>query len=293
MEKGADPAAQSSSSSSISGANNGGGKSAAVQNALRQLHKSSHKISKPTPRHCSGGGGDGGGDSGCPSDVKAPSPSLPVPAVPPPPPPPSASQQPLPQPPVYNINKNDFREVVQKLTGSPAHQPRLSSPRELSKPAAATAGGGGSGGGASSRLQKIRPPPLAQLTPRSSPSLAPAAAADPVHVSSGGFGVGAWPRSSPLSPLPPLPTVSAAAESPISAYMRCLRSGSVPNQQSSLPSPGAGSSGSALLPLGPPSPLGLGCVPSPRSAYQMMLSSGLFLPPSPGLPLPSPRWKDQ
>ncbi|CAA7395140.1 unnamed protein product [Spirodela intermedia] len=285
MEKSADPAAQSSSSSSVSSTNNVGGKSVAVQNALRQLHKSSHKISKPTSRHCSGGG-DGGGDSGCPSDGKAPSPSLPVPAVPPPPPP-SASQQPLPQPPVYNINKNDFREVVQKLTGSPAHQPRLSSARELSKPAAAA------GGGASSRLQKIRPPPLAQLTPRSSPSLAPAAASDPVHGSSGGFGVGAWPRSSPLSPLPPLPTVSASAESPISAYMRCLRSGSVPNQQSSMPSPGAGSSGAPLLPLGPPSPLGLGCVPSPRSAYQMMLSPGLFLPPSPGRPLPSPRWKDQ
>ena len=31
-------------------------------------------------------------------------------------------QQKQHQPPVYNINKNDFRDVVQKLIGSPTHK---------------------------------------------------------------------------------------------------------------------------------------------------------------------------
>ena len=228
MENPADLPAQSSATTT-----NAPLKSIAIQNALRQLHKSSHKISKPNSKSSVG---DIIGED---PDTKSPCPS---------------QQQPLPQPPVYNINKNDFREVVQKLTGSPAHQNRSSSPRETSK--------------SSARLQKIRPPPLAQLSNRSAPS-------DPLQI---------WPKSTPLSPLPPLPPVSGAAESPISAYMRCLRSGTLPV------SPGPAG---PVLPLGPPSPLGLGCLPSPRSAYQMMLSPGLFIPPSPGLPLPSPRWKDQ
>ncbi|GJN30532.1 hypothetical protein PR202_gb18845 [Eleusine coracana subsp. coracana] len=66
-----------------------------------------------------------------------------------------------------------------------------------------------------------------------------------------------------LSPLPPLPAVCVSAESPISAYMRRLRG---------MPSP---------IHV-PTSPLGFGCLPSPRT------------PPSPGVPMPatSPRVRD-
>ncbi|XP_078429681.1 VQ motif-containing protein [Wolffia australiana] len=191
---------------------------------LRQLHRSSHKIAKPNSRPNNAGGGPAVNDDDCGGGGAT-----------------AAAQ-----PPVYNINKNDFREVVQKLTGSPLHQAREGNiPGNIP---------GKIPGNIPTRLHKIRPPPLA---------------VDPA-AQSGGGGFAAWPKSAPLSPLPPLPTVSSAAESPISAYMRCLRS----------------------EPAGPPSPLGLGCLPSPRSAYHMMISSGLISPSSPSLPLPSPRLKD-
>ncbi|KAK9165752.1 hypothetical protein Scep_000943 [Stephania cephalantha] len=72
---------------------------------LKQLNRASHKISKPIRR---------------------------------PPPPPlehhhhqqqqqQDPQQQQHQPPVYNINKSDFRDVVQKLTGSPLSSPPSSS----------------------------------------------------------------------------------------------------------------------------------------------------------------------
>ncbi|XP_068643946.1 VQ motif-containing protein 9-like [Aristolochia californica] len=187
-----------------------------------------------------------------------------------------AASQPQPvhqQPPVYNINKNDFRDVVQKLTGSPAHE-RLATPPPIypSKPQ-------------SSRLQRIRPPPLANLpaTRPPAPVSAPGAPAvvPPVYAQR--------PRSPapPFSPLPPFPTVSAAAESPISSYMRCLQS-SISN---------SAAAGQLIFP--PRSPVGLGPVLSP---YLMLSPSLLFsptaqlgfpgLPSSPRLPVPSPRWRD-
>ncbi|KAJ0984562.1 hypothetical protein J5N97_002918 [Dioscorea zingiberensis] len=94
-----------------------------------------------------------------------------------------------------------------------------------------------------SRLHRIRPPPLAELAPRPPP---PFAAVRP-----------------PMSPLPPLPTVSAAVESPITAYMRRLR-GEPP----------------------PASPLAFGCFPSPGTLAA--LSPTRVFPTSPG-PVPSPR----
>ncbi|KMZ67692.1 hypothetical protein ZOSMA_25G00790 [Zostera marina] len=163
--------------------------------------------------------------------------------------------QPQAQPPVYNINKDDFRDVVQKLTGSPAHyaNPRVPAPVPvISTPPPAT-----------SRLHKIRPPPLAQLN-------------NPT-ARNGNL----WMRG-PTSPLPPLPMVCAAAESPITAYMRRLHGG---GHQQGLTTAMTGSVGAPLFPL-PTSPLGFGCMPSPRSAYQIMLP-----PPSPRLPLSSPKWK--
>uniref|UniRef100_A0A0D9VQJ8 VQ domain-containing protein n=1 Tax=Leersia perrieri TaxID=77586 RepID=A0A0D9VQJ8_9ORYZ len=173
--------------------------------ALKSLNKSSYKISKQSSS----------------SSLSATSMPPPRPSPPPPPPPataatpsstPAAVDHPPPQPPVYNIDKSDFRDVVQKPSAIP------------------------------SRLHRIRPPPLAP--PRPPPILPPAPPA--------------------LSPLPPLPAVCMTAESPISAYMRRLRG---------MPSP---------IHV-PTSPLGFGCLPSPRT------------PPSPGVAMPatSPRVRDQ
>ncbi|KAK4352385.1 hypothetical protein RND71_027903 [Anisodus tanguticus] len=267
---------------------------------LKHLNKISHKISKPirkTPLFDN-------------QNIHAP------PPLPPPPPP---QQQ---QPPVYNINKSDFRDVVQKLTGSPAHE-RISTPPPIQQPKAP-----------SSRLQRIRPPPLAQISNRPPPFVNAVAAG-------GGFVGSQRPgQAQPLSPLPPFPAVHASAESPISAYMRFLQSSfasgasdsdskrfstglsplaprwnnfgeppqhppfpppqplPLPHQQIIPPPPAAYSS---ILPPFPASPLPFGCLPSPRSPYGL-LSPGLLLSPSgqlgfqqlplsPTLPVPSPKWK--
>ncbi|KAH6837739.1 hypothetical protein C2S53_020262 [Perilla frutescens var. hirtella] len=232
------------------------------------------------------------------------------------------------QPPVYNINKNDFRDVVQKLTGSPAHE-RFTAP---TPPAPQTRP-------PSSRLQRIRPPPLAQIINRP-PQILPQ-------------NDGVQQAAQPFTPLPPLPSVHPAAESPISAYMRFLQgSASVgsasplwngvapqndasqraespvsvymrflqssytsstappqwnatappqhsallpPLQQQQMPFP-TSSASSAPFPGLPLSPLPFGCIPSPRSPYGTLFSPtgqlGLpQLPLSPTLPVSSPRWK--
>ncbi|KAK9757625.1 hypothetical protein RND81_01G174800 [Saponaria officinalis] len=204
---------------------------------LTHLNKLSHKISKPSHRT-----------------------SEPPVQLPPPPPPP----QQQPQPPVYNISKTDFRDVVQKLTGSPAHAPpTLHAPKPNS-----------------SRLQRIRPPPLAPLLNTAR------------HSGSGsGFGSGLGP----MSPLPPLPSCHGAAESPISAYMRFLNSAMNNSAGMMFPPPedlenyppspkfiaGESSSSAAMMmPPPPSSPLSFGCLPSPK----------LLLPLSPTVPgVPSPK----
>ncbi|XP_059637430.1 VQ motif-containing protein 9-like [Cornus florida] len=231
---------------------------------------------------------------------------------PPPPPPPEMQSQPQNlqqqqqhQPPVYNINKSDFREVVQKLTGLPAHE-RFATPPpvQASKPQ-------------SSRLQRIRPPPLAHLSCRP-PPLLNNATINPNNPAASGCGLSTnfinnQRPATPLSPLPPFPAVQAAAESPISAYMRYLQSSISttdsdsnrfpanpprwnnlpqsqllphqqhvpPPQQNIVPSPTRTSMAQSQFSI-PSSPLPFGgCLPSPRSPYPLL---------SPRMPVPSPRW---
>ncbi|OWM80991.1 VQ motif-containing protein 9-like [Punica granatum] len=219
----------------------------------------------------------------------------------------------LQQPPVYNINKSDFREVVQKLTGSPAHE-RLSSPPPIQPPKPP-----------SSRLQRIRPPPLAQLGVRPStllnaapsfpqnqnpipnnqiPISAPTSLAAGTSTNSGvasEFNPIGRPIA-PLSPLPPMPAVYAAAESPVSAYMRYLQSTASGDSSrpllfsgfppmappATVPPP---ASASAAPPPSPPfqlplSPLPFGCLNSPRSPHPLLSPGLLFLPTSGQLGFP-------
>lgn len=215
---------------------------------LRHLNKLSHKISKPS------------------TSITRP----PVNLRPPPPPAPPLQHQ----PPVYNINKSDFRDVVQKLTGSPSHAPPPPPPIHAPKPA-------------SSRLQRIRPPPLAQLSNRP-PPLLNCAQANP---SAGG---GFIRQVAPLSPLPPLPTCHAAAESPISAYMRFLRTTSAVDSDPRL--------SNRTAPMNPP----LDSFSLPPKSPCQPLSPNLLLSPTGGGPLgfpqlpasptvsgvPSPKWRD-
>ncbi|KAJ6685606.1 VQ MOTIF-CONTAINING PROTEIN 9 [Salix purpurea] len=235
-------------------------------------------------------------------------------------------QQQQHQPPVYNINKNDFRDVVQKLTGSPAHE-RFSTPPPIHPPKPQ-----------SSRLQRIRPPPLAHVSNRPPPLLnntmpppqqPPLATVPNPNPSASATNSFIQRSTAPLSPLPPFPAVHAAAESPVSAYMRCLQntisavdsnkqfSGfsplaplvsprwnnqMAPQQQFAVPPPqGMNPSQSAGMAAPQPqfqlptSPLPFGCMNSPRSPYPL-LSPSLLLSPSsfplaPTLPVSSPRWR--
>ncbi|XP_060198939.1 VQ motif-containing protein 9 [Lycium barbarum] len=244
---------------------------------LKHLNKISHKISKPIRNNK-------------PPLFDNPHAPPQNQHVPPPLPP-----QPQQQPPVYNINKSDFRDVVQKLTGSPAHE-RISTPPPIQQPKAP-----------SSRLQRIRPPPLAQITNRPPPFVNNNA----VNNNS----------VQPLSPLPPFPSVHASAESPISAYMRFLQTSAglsplaprwnnfvhAPPQQPPFPPPQQHQQNippppqTAPFPSFPSSPLPFGCLPSPKSPYGLLSPSLLLspsgqlgfqqLPLSPTLPVASPKWK--
>ncbi|XP_076912004.1 VQ motif-containing protein 9-like [Bidens hawaiensis] len=189
------------------------------------------------------------------------------------------------QPPVYNVSKSDFRDVVQKLTGSPAHE-RLPPPVNAAVNAAVFPPVKPQ----SSRLQKIRPPPLNNIGLRQ-PSTAvvpPYAVVAPpsnpnVNFPHGNFYAG----HRPLSLLPPLPAVDAAAEWPISAYMRCFQT-----NVAGFPPP------APLMPefTAPASPLAFGCLPptlSPRFPFSPTNEFGFqqLMPLSPTPPVPSPRWK--
>lgn len=288
---------------------------------LRHLNKISHRISKPTIRSI---------PPLDPNLILHPPHHRPQPAPPQQPPPQQQApqsnlhpQQPphQHQPPVYNINKSDFRDVVQKLTGSPAHE-RFSTPPPIHPPKPQ-----------SSRLQRIRPPPLSALGNRPPPpallSTAPPpqpssnSAANP-NIPHGGNFTTSFRQLAPLSPLPPLPSVHGAAESPISAYMRLLH-GSVsaadsdpkqfprplvsprwnnppplPQQQQQIPQPPPALAPRSQFPM-PTSPLPFGCLPSPRSPYPCLSPSLLFsptggqlgLPASPRFPVPTnPQWRD-
>uniref|UniRef100_A0A7N0UJS4 VQ domain-containing protein n=1 Tax=Kalanchoe fedtschenkoi TaxID=63787 RepID=A0A7N0UJS4_KALFE len=190
-------------------------------------------------------------------------------------------------PPVYNISKSDFRDMVQKLTGPPPGELAEMSRAQQNAPKPP-----------SSRLHRIRPPPLAQLSANfaSSPlgnqsqsqnrhpgvqQMGQSGAL--THFGAGFVRAGAH-VGQPLSPLPPFPAVHAAAESPISAYMRHLRGSgsgfgvdSEPRRLSGF-SPrwrGAAQEESALL--------GFGCLPSPKSPNLLLSPKAgqLGLPLSP------------
>lgn len=206
---------------------------------LKNLSKTSHKISKPH-HHL--------------NHLKQPAVDSP-----------SSNDPHQQQPPVYNIDKTHFRDVVQKLTGSSTPLPQNPNPNR----------------NPSSRLHGIRPPPLAHVRN----TLPPATTSD---ADAGVGGTHDGRLRSPFSPLPPFPTVSAAAESPISAYMRCLGS-SFPASADAYPP-----MNSTFL-LAPASPLAFGHIPLLSPSMLLSPSSQLgfpSLPLSPGLLLPSPRWKD-
>ncbi|WCJ22624.1 VQ motif-containing protein [Euphorbia peplus] len=123
-----------------------------------------------------------------------------------------------PQPQVYNISKNNFRNIVQQLTGSPSREPMPRPPQNPPKPQ-------------SMRLQRIRPPPL---TPINRPQVAPvypppvAQQPPPVQYNNNFVRPGQFGHPSPtMAPPQFAPGESAwanTAESPISAYMRYLQS---------------------------------------------------------------------
>ncbi|KAJ9146464.1 hypothetical protein P3X46_028728 [Hevea brasiliensis] len=224
------------------------------------------------------------------------------------------------QPPVYNINKNDFRDVVQKLTGSPAHE-RFSTPPPIHPPKPP-----------STRLQRIRPPPLAHVSNRPPPLINSAippshqppppplnASVNPPMPTATSTNNFIQRPSAPLSPLPPFPGVHAAAESPVSAYMRLLQNSIsgvdsnnqflgfsplaplvsprwnnlppqrpqlhqnqqqfTPLQQGILPSLTSGMLASQPQFQLPSSPPPFGCLNSPRSPHPLF-SPGLLLSPS-------------
>ncbi|XP_061344726.1 protein HAIKU1-like [Gastrolobium bilobum] len=172
----------------------------------------------------------------------------------------SGRQQQPPQ--VYNISKNEFRDVVQQLTGSPSlsQDPPPRPPHNSPKPQ-------------SVRLQKIRPPPLPHVRP---PVPTPASAPPPVPYNGTLHRPAQFrqPSSNPLHPGEM--TWANTAESPISAYMRYL--------QNSMMDPG--SRGNQVQPQPqphPPQPF------VPGNVLPYPPSSGLL--PNPRMPmLPSPRF---
>ncbi|KAL3733113.1 hypothetical protein ACJRO7_022607 [Eucalyptus globulus] len=316
-----------------------------AEHYLKHLNKMSHKISKPPLKKHPLDSLPNQPDQSLTQSPAAVNQNQPAQQLQAPPPP-----QPPQQPPVYNINKNDFRDVVQKLTGSSAHeraptppppqppqQQQQQLPVQASKPP-------------SSRLHRIRPPPLVQLINRPNglvpqqqqqqqqqqqssmlnpnmlhPMNSLNATMNPNHVISSGFNPMGRPAA-PLSPLPPLPSVHAAAESPVSAYMRRLQS-SMPavdprpdqftgfgplaplasprwsnlappppqpqqqQQQQVAAAPGEGSiptppEPAAQLQLPPYSPMPFGCLNSPRSGYPLLSPGFLFSPTSGQLGFP-------
>jgi len=235
--------------------------------------------------------------------------------------PPNQDLQGQQQPPVYNINKSDFRDLVQKLTGSPAHE-RFSTPPPIHPPKPQ-----------STRLQRIRPPPLVQVSNRPPPllnSVIPPPQQKLLTTASNPSATNTFIQRSttPLSPLPPFPAVHAAAESPVSAYMRYLQNtisavdsnkqfsgfsplaplvsprwnnqtaskqqfpvppqqqGIDPSQSAGMVAPQAHEQPQFQLPT---SPLSFGCLNSPRSPYPLLSPSSF--PLSPTVPVHSPRWR--
>ncbi|XP_057448624.1 protein HAIKU1-like [Lotus japonicus] len=181
----------------------------------------------------------------------------------------AARQQPQPQ--VYNISKNDFRDIVQQLTGSPSQDPLPRPPHNPPKPQ-------------SMRLQKIRPPPLSPINrPRLPPPMPMHAAPPPVPYNNpiprppAHFG---QPSPTPMQPLTPGDLWANTTESPISAYMRYL--------QNSMMDPGSRGNHNQVHPQPHPYPY-----PQPQGPpghVQSQPPSSALLPNPPMPPIPSPRF---
>ncbi|KAL7595500.1 hypothetical protein Lser_V15G29821 [Lactuca serriola] len=186
-----------------------------------------------------------------------------------------AIQPPYPQ--VYTVNKNDFRDTVQRLTGSPSHHQEPPPGPHRSSPI---------------RMQKIRPPRLAPINvyrPQM-PLLPPRPAAQygqPPPMTSGDH-MG-WPN---------------AAESPISAYMRYLQH-SVLDSDSGLrpppplfPSPRMTGPPPLLpspvtnRPLNPPSPTSQFLLSSPSGYLNLLSPLSPYPLLSPGYRFPPPLTQD-
>uniref|UniRef100_A0A7C9EMY5 VQ domain-containing protein n=1 Tax=Opuntia streptacantha TaxID=393608 RepID=A0A7C9EMY5_OPUST len=207
-----------------------------------------------------------------------------------------------PQPQVYNISKNDFRSIVQQLTGSPARQdppprPPSNHPKHLS-----------------TRLQRIRPPPLTPIHRPPNPPVIPAPApmqpppqglhmAPPPVPFNNNNNFGRPPpqfgQPSPRAMRPLARTDWATpALSPISAYMqqlqRCIGDdGLRPGQAQMQPQPwvpGQVQDQPHMQPLLPGPMQGQPPVPQqfPGPVLAQPPSSAL-LPNPPVPPLPSPR----
>ncbi|XP_022852931.1 protein HAIKU1-like [Olea europaea var. sylvestris] len=200
-----------------------------------------------------------------------------------------ARQQPQPQ--VYNINKNDFRNIVQQLTGSPSQEPPSRPLQNPPKPA-------------SNRLQRIRPPPLAPMNQPQipiHPSMPMPASAHPVRELPNNFARPPPPPahygqpSPPVFPPTPTDVWANTAESPLSAYMRYLQNSIIdpgfrqpqphyqPHLQPHVPGQNlARPAGSGLLPNPTMQPF-----PSPRmNGHPIPLPSPRMNGPLPHLPSP-------
>lgn len=200
-----------------------------------------------------------------------------------------------PQPQVYNISKNDFRNIVQQLTGSPSQEPLPRPPQNPPKPQ-------------SMRLQKIRPPPLAPINrphvppmvsaPAPAPAQAPAAAPlpPPVPYNNGlvrpppHYGQ-SMPQFGQVQPVAPWDLAwNSTAESPISAYMRDLQNAIVdhgPRGSQRPPHPPIHAQQSHVLGQIQPQPPSSGLLPNPpMSGFPTSRVNG----PTPLMPnLPSPQ----
>ncbi|GMH26757.1 hypothetical protein Nepgr_028600 [Nepenthes gracilis] len=190
---------------------------------------------------------------------------------------------------IYNIHKNDFRTIVQQLTGSPSHEPLpRPPPNNAPKPS-------------SMRLQKIRPPPL---IPIHRPSLRPMPSQGPVPFSAQAMAMAptqvphrnnfAVPPSqfsqpSPRAMQPLMPTDSAwmnPSLSPTSVYMQQFQS--CINDAGHRPMTSIPSQVRGQVPAQMPSS---GLLPNPPTQPwpSMRINSPAVLPsPISPFPLPSP-----
>lgn len=205
-----------------------------------------------------------------------------------------------PQPQVYNINKNDFRSIVQQLTGSPSHDPPQ--PRAPLNPPRPP----------NNRLQRIRPPPLTPIN-RPPRAVHPHPPPQPPIMAPGPYNnnfvrpppqYGQPQPSPPMFPPTPTDVWANTAESPISAYMRYLQNSIIdsgPRQQSmqSHQQPHNYQYQPPLLPQGPgqnqaqlmPQGQGQGMPQGPGENQARYQAPGLLPNPSVQALLPSPRMR--